>query len=67
MDKSREKAIAAGEPRYEGKECKRCGGTLRYVINCDCVKCSRDRARTCQRKTKERVRLGRLQREAEGK
>lgn len=66
MHSNRKQAIDEGKSRYEGVACRNCGGTLRYVINCDCVKCSRDRARVCQRKTRERMRQIRLQEEAAG-
>jgi len=66
MHPNRKQAIEEGAPRFEGVPCRICGGTLRYVINCDCVKCSCERARVYQRKTREKARQGRLQKEAAG-
>ena len=63
MHPNRKQSIEEGAPRFEGVPCRICGGTLRYTINCDCVKCSRDRAKVCQRKARQRMREARLQRE----
>jgi hypothetical protein len=37
----RQAAIAAGDTRYEGRPCNRCGGTERRTINGGCVVCRR--------------------------
>ena len=37
----RHAAIAAGETRYQGRPCNRCGGTERRTINGGCVVCRR--------------------------
>jgi hypothetical protein len=37
----RQVAIAAGETRYQGRPCRRCGGTERRTINGGCVACRR--------------------------
>lgn len=37
----RQAAIAAGETRYQGRPCNRCGGTERRTINGGCVMCRR--------------------------
>jgi hypothetical protein len=43
-----EKAKAAGEKRYHGKPCPRCGGTERYTRNRSCVACAARRNREWQ-------------------
>jgi len=47
---TRTMAAKAGLPRYTGKPCRKCGGTLRYVVNCDCVACSANRTKLFNRK-----------------
>lgn len=36
-------AVATGAKVYHGQACKKCGGTRRYTLNCDCVACARAR------------------------
>lgn len=40
MNSPRIEAAQNGERRYQGKPCKKCGGTLRYTINSACVACA---------------------------
>ena len=37
----RQAAVAAGQTRYQGRPCNRCGGTERRTINGGCVVCRR--------------------------
>lgn len=37
---SRQAAIAAGQNTYDGKPCRNCNTTLKYVNGSNCVKCS---------------------------
>lgn len=39
MNPKRLEAASAGLTRYEGRQCERCGGTMRYVANDGCVPC----------------------------
>lgn len=39
---SRQRAIASGSMKYEGRPCKWCRGTVRYTIGGQCVMCSAD-------------------------
>lgn len=37
---NRKEAISAGHIKYQGKPCKHCGGTLRFVSNRGCTHCA---------------------------
>jgi len=52
----RMKAAHARQPRYEGKPCRRCGGTTRYTINADCVVCSLARVKKYLAKNRAKIR-----------
>lgn len=41
MDQARVEAAKQGLSRYDGKPCRVCGGTERYVTSNNCVACSR--------------------------
>ncbi len=64
MHPNRQQAIEQGKPRFEGVACRICGGTLRYVINCDCVKCSCRRSKLFRQRTQAKVRHGKVREEA---
>ncbi len=38
---NRTEAATKGEPFFQGRPCKRCGGTLRYTSNRNCVPCQK--------------------------
>jgi len=40
---NRNKAIIAGEIRYVGAPCKRCGCSVKYTYNGGCVDCAKRR------------------------
>lgn len=52
----RTKAAMEGQTKYEGKPCKVCGGTLRWIINCTCVSCSNARTAEGVRKRRQLLR-----------
>lgn len=60
----RQEAIAAGLKRYEGKPCKRCGGTERQVSSKDCVACHREAGRRRREANPEKVREAVVRKEA---
>ena len=62
MEKNRLEAIEIGNNKYQGKQCKKCGNTLRYTLNSNCffctaesVKNNRNKVREAIRKAKEKV------------
>lgn len=44
-----------GRKVYNGKPCRNCGGTEKYVENYLCVECARTRAREAARRKKEQA------------
>lgn len=49
-------AAKSGQSKYEGKPCRRCGGTTRWTINCTCVRCSNIRTKEGVRKRRALIR-----------
>lgn len=51
------KMIAAqqGRSSYEGPCCKRCGNTLRYVLNSACTKCANEKSKEYQKRRRAQL------------
>lgn len=43
---TRKEAIEAGSKHYDGKPCKRCGSTIKFVSGFSCVQCVTERTKT---------------------
>lgn len=55
-DSPRIAAARAGKKTYTGKPCKVCGDCEKYVISCNCVKCSNRRSAENQQRVRELLR-----------
>lgn len=53
MEASRLKAAQEGLSRYDGKPCRICGSTERFVSNGNCVACSASHAKKYRQKVKD--------------
>lgn len=61
----REDAARNGNITYQGRPCKNCGQTEKYVLSASCVSCTKKNATTYNKKTNERLKeLRRLADEA---
>ncbi len=52
INEDRRQAQFAGRRVDQGKPCKNCGGTEKYVENYVCTQCARDKARNAARRKK---------------
>lgn len=43
------------ETKYEGRECKKCGGTLRHISNNNCITCQRENQRKARVREKAQI------------
>ena len=55
MHTNRLDAAKAGQNKYLGKPCRRCGNRIRYIYNCDCIDCGRARAARYARENRIRT------------
>ena len=57
LDMVSPKMIAAqqGRSTYEGPCCKRCGNTLRYVLNSACTKCANEKSKEYQKRRRAQL------------
>jgi hypothetical protein len=55
MESPRFAAARAGQNKYVGKPCPKCGGTLRYVINAGCVACLKKIKSISQEKLRQQI------------
>ena len=52
MEESRLKAAQEGLSRYDGKPCRACGSTERFVSNGNCVSCSSEHTKKYRAKVR---------------
>lgn len=55
MDQVRTEAAKQGQSRYNGKPCRVCGNTERYVLSNNCVACSKEATKKARVKYKELI------------
>lgn len=55
MATSRDAAARSGEVYYDGKPCKKCGGTKRYTSTAGCVACLIKRGKAERRRIKKLI------------
>ena len=48
-------AAAEGKTRYQGKACRACGCTERYVSNNNCFECSKKHAKAYDQRIRETI------------
>ena len=56
MITSRKIAAAEGKTRYQGKICRKCESTERYVSNNNCFVCSKKHAKVYDKRIRETIR-----------
>lgn len=49
-------AAQNGQSHYEGSPCRKCGGTLRYTVSCNCVACANKGTNATHAKIREILR-----------
>lgn len=59
MEASRLEAAQDGRSKYEGKPCRVCGSTERFVSNGNCVACSLAHTKKYRQKVQEKLRQAR--------
>lgn len=61
MEQSRIEAATQGLLRYQGRPCRSCGSTERFVSNGNCVACSQEHVKKYREKIRERLNQARAE------
>lgn len=61
MENSRIEAAKQGNLRYQGRPCRACGSTERFVSNGNCVPCSQEHVRKYREKIREQLNQARAE------
>lgn len=59
MDLKRLEAAKEGKKQYEGRECRKCGNTVRYVVSDGCVACLKENTYRHRNKVREELQKAR--------
>jgi len=60
MSSPRVMAAKAGETKYYGSPCKKCGKSLRYTMNNSCIDCAKGHAKAHKGRIAELIRQSKV-------